>query len=110
MAASPEIIPQAVEKFVQQQVQTRYMAALPETNSEDTAGPSVHHQAAVDTTKVSTMVEDAVKDQRQVKTGLCHKGKARKVYSKCPECHLIMVFKKRWPLGTWENFCMGCNQ
>merc|ERR1711888_486914 len=89
MAALPEIIPQAVEKFAQQQVQTRCVAAFPVTNSEDTTGPSVRHQVAVDTTKVRTMVENAVKDQRQVKTGLHHKGKEKKVHSKCPECHLI---------------------
>ena len=65
-----------------------------ETNSEVATDPSVHHQAAVDTTKVHTIVEDAVKDQRQVKTGLRHKAKARKVHSNCPECLLIMVFKK----------------
>ena len=100
----------AVENFVQQQVQTRYMAALPESNSEDSAGPSVHQQAAVATTEVRTMDGDAVKDKRQVKAGLHHKGKARKVHSKCPECHLVMVFKKLWPHGTWENFCLGCNQ
>ena len=41
----------SAQQFVQQQAKKRNMAALPETNSEDTTDLSVHHQAAVDTTK-----------------------------------------------------------
>ena len=33
------------------------MAALPETNSEDTTDPSVHHQAAEETKQFNDLVE-----------------------------------------------------
>ena len=62
-------------------------------------GTSVTCKADVDIFNVQKKDEDKLVSRP--------KAKSRKKLSRCSEGH-VMVFKKF--LGTWEHFCLGCDQ